>query len=694
MGAKSAGGLNVALEWKNWAMGHGIGSAGLGIADLDGDGKNEIVAAATPPGSTFAPNYFWYILERETDGAYRHQWISDLYANPISCLRLFDFNGDAKLDVCLASGNTIYVYDGDTKVELAAISTGSSDIRGLSLVDVDSDNQKEWVFVNSAALFIYSANGGLEQQLNGYGGTDVAVGNVLPDRQLEIVIGNDTSAGYVLEGRFRTVKTIFPQGLGAYIRLVDLNGDGTVEVLAANYWYYIKAFVVGVSRGPVWQVAMSHDIAAIQVADIEGDGIPELLCGEGQWGTVSVFNAKTGAFKWSIANPEHSVTNIAVANTDGDPAKEVVFGAGYTSTGPDYLYVFDSSSRINEWQNIDIAGPFLGLDYGDVDNSSGLELLYGSYDSESGYDDGLWFVHDALSKALEFQSPPTTGTNWTGLWRIGHANVDGDPQAEVFVSSSQVYDGLVICYDGVTHAEQFRTSALYGQSVHAMRIIDADSDGQLEIVLTTSREHTGATGTYLYVYNASTGILEWRSPGNLGGFWASLDYLRVANVDFDSNLEIIVAEAGGALFVFDGVTQILQAVTGDLSITSLEAADVDGNGSIEIVIGDESGNATVRDPYSGNQTSFLGNFAGRIDGLTIKNVAGSASPDLVFAQGGTLKIVYKDAFGTTQTWSSDFIAPGAGASDSIVVGDVDGDGFTEIFMGDGAMGVRVYQINP
>src|SRR5688572_15744486 len=167
IGAKSDGGLNVDLEWKNWAMGHGIGSAGLGIADLDGDGKNEIVASATPPGGTFAPNYFWYILEREADGAYRHQWVSDLYDDPISCLRLFDFDGDGRLDVCLSSGNTIFVYDGDTKAQLAAVTTSTSDIRGLSFADVDSDNQKEWVFVNSAALFIYSANGGLEQQLNG-----------------------------------------------------------------------------------------------------------------------------------------------------------------------------------------------------------------------------------------------------------------------------------------------------------------------------------------------------------------------------------------------------------------------------------------------------------------------------------------------------------------------------------------------
>jgi len=51
----------------------------------------------------------------------------------------------------------------------------------------------------------------------------------------------------------------------------------------------------------------------------------------------------------------------------------------------------------------------VGLDFGDVDDDGRPELLYGTSSSESGYGDGLFFIHDARTKELEYESGPTTG---------------------------------------------------------------------------------------------------------------------------------------------------------------------------------------------------------------------------------------------------------------------------------------------
>jgi outer membrane protein assembly factor BamB len=123
------------------------------------------------------------------------------------------------------------------------------------------------------------------------------------------------------------------------------------------------------------------------------------------------------------------------------------------------------------------------------------ELLYASYGSDSGYGHGLYFVHDAATRAL----------------------------------------------DGLTHAEQWRASVPSGLDFYSMLLADVDLDGQLEVAAATDDVHSGAPGAF--VYDAATGALEWQSPP-LGTFYPSLSLLRVANVDGDPQPEIVAAGFG------------------------------------------------------------------------------------------------------------------------------------------------------
>ena len=88
--------------------------------------------------------------------------------------------------------------------------------------------------------------------------------------------------------------------------------------------------------------------------DINGDGRDEILYGDGQWGSIHAMNAVNGTQLWAISNPEHGVTRIAVSDVDGDGNLEVMWGAGWTSTGADHFYVYDLSSRTQEFTSEDI----------------------------------------------------------------------------------------------------------------------------------------------------------------------------------------------------------------------------------------------------------------------------------------------------------------------------------------------------
>jgi len=54
------------------------------------------------------------------------------------------------------------------------------------------------------------------------------------------------------------------------------------------------------------------DLNSVKVADVNNDGIAEVIVGNGQWGSVIVYNGNNGGKMASITNPEHGVFGIGV----------------------------------------------------------------------------------------------------------------------------------------------------------------------------------------------------------------------------------------------------------------------------------------------------------------------------------------------------------------------------------------------
>lgn len=684
--AAISGDLRVTQEWYRATFGVGIGATGLTVADLDANGTQEVIAAAGASG--FAANTFWYVVSRQGSG-YAQSWVSVPTSSSIHSLRVAQVDADAPLEVLVGIGNQVQVYDGSTKVLQQTITLPTSAPKGLTVADVDTDGNLELAFCDSSKLYLVDlATGAVEYTGTAQGGKDVAVANVDGDAALELIVANGTAAGLVVDGLSRTVQWSNASGFGDFVRAGDLDGDGLAEIVAGFTWTTGLRVYNGDTQTLVYSVPVSN-LAAVRIADVEGDGALELLYGDAQWGSVHVLTGSTGVKKWSLSNPEHGVTDIAVGNVDEDGAREILWGAGYTSTGEDHLYVADAVTRTRDWESQDISGPFYALSAGDVDADGSTELLYGSFESDSGYGDGLFFIHDGTTKALEYQSGQPTGTNWTGLWRIRSANVDADPQHEVFITSSQTYDGLIICYDGLTHAEQWRVR-LTAVSIRGMQLADVDGDGALEVVASVGIETTGAPGAFVYVYDAATGALEWQSPA-LSGSWQNLSLLRVADVDADAAQEIIVAHHGGSLWVIDANTRALELATANLNITALETADLDGDRRAEILIGTTAGAIQELDATTGAVKRTVLTSSGQINGLAVLDVSLDGVKDYVFASGERLRIINGDTL--TEEWNSGVIGTAVGAQDGLFVANIDGDSSLEVVVNTGVVGLMVYDVS-
>ncbi len=677
--------IGVSLEWTRATFGTGIGHTGLPASDLDGDGTFELVAGASDGG--FGPNSYWYVIKKGASG-YSHDHVGE-NGTTIRAVRVANVDGQAGDEILIARGSQIEVYDGRTYERLDTVSVATSGLRGLNVIDVDSDGSLEYVFCDSSTLYIYDvASGVMEYSGSGYGGNDVSVGNLDDDPGMEIVVAGG-SDGYVLDGASRTVEWTHFSGFGQYVRTGDIDGDGRAEIVAGAAWYRITVYDAEL-QSPKYEISTDLNLDALQLADVEGDGIPEIVYGDGQWGRVWVHDGATGALEGSVYNSEHGVTDVAVADVDGDGVKEIVWGAGYSSTGPDYLFIASYPSSQIEWQSQDISGPFYAQDHGDVDNDGVPELLYGSVSSDSGYGDGLYFVHDAVTKELEYQSGEPTGVDWTGLYRIRNADIDSDPQREICITTSITHSALIICYDGVTHEEQWRLQTTSGLAFRSMQIGDVDADGSLEIVAAPYREHTGAPGTFLYVYDAATGQEEWHSV-DLGSYWATLGLLRLANLDEDPALEMLVGEYGGALYIFDGETKVLQLATADLNLTSLTVADVDHDGTPEIYTGNSSGSVARVDAVTGQTVGTAIDYGvNDVHGLNVVDVTGDGVAEYIFSTGSEVRI-YDGNSPMLLLWESGQLASSnVGRLDSILVADIDLDENVEIMVNAGS--VLLYEV--
>jgi Ca2+-binding RTX toxin-like protein len=667
--------LLVKESWKVGVFGSGIGASGIITADIDNDGIVEIVAAGS--NSTFGSGNFWYILEKSsTSQEYSQRWLSNLESAGISKIAAFDPDQDGiySIFVGLANGE-IHIYDGATLEKVGYLDTPASSINQILWADADNDSINELIVSDNQNTFLYDSTSlSLKHQI-AYGGSDVEVGNVDSDSANEIVF----STGTVVEVNGTTTKEDWKYAGGSFgslIELSDIDSDNIQEIIGASSWYDITAFDADV-QSPKWQINTNQDIDALLVTDVDNDGVEEVIYGDGQWGEIHAYDAVTLTQKWQINNPDHGVTDIAVFDTDGDGEQEILWGSGASSTGADYLYVHGIPSLTQEWQSQHIDGPFHAIDVGDIDGDGTEEIVFASFKSDSGYDDGTLFIYDAQTHALEWQSPANMfgGSAWTGIHDIKIGDVDDDGTQEIVVATDKLYDGALYVIDGQT--KQIEKSYFYddGAPLYSVDIADVDNDGQTEIIAGGGREHTGAPGVSVYAINGSTGAVEWKSI-NLGDYWSDINFVQVGNVDNDNAPEIVALK--DSIFIFDGIShQQWQSASG--GYTSLDLYDIDNDGLEEIIVGTNQGNIVAIDGQTKAEEFNINVSSSAIVGLQAQDIDQDGIVELTFTSSAAVGIYSLEE--STLLWKSDTLGSSAGDYNSLIVSNIDSDEPTEILVG-------------
>jgi hypothetical protein len=539
------------------SFGQGIGLSGISTANVNG--RTEIYCGGS--GSTFGGNSYWYALARNAATAnYDMVYVSPLYASGVVRLEAADVRSESGPEiVVLHTDSTIDVLSAETKQVLASFTCPVASPAGMRFHDLNGDGLQDIFVVGPSSVAAIDGSGTVLWTKSGVGGQDIAIGQMDSDPSLEVA----TTDGNVVDVATGTIQCTWAPGFGFRLALSDFDGDGMQELIFAEAWGFVWAFDVDTCL-PKWSLPV-FNVGAMAVADVDGDGTDELIIGDAQWGNVHAHSLTTQQQLWTIPNPQHGTTWVAIADVDGTPGKEVMWGAGATSTGPDRIYVADPVAQAIEWQNIQLEGPFVGPRLGDVDGDGKPDIVTVSNSSDAGYGAGRIVVFDAETLAVKAISQPTMqNLGWTGIGDLVLVNVDADRKLEIAIAAETTYDGLIEIYDYAPSGPFPRIwsnqTLPFGAPFTSLAIGDTDGDGVPEVVGGVGAAHSGAVGIFTYVYDLATGAEKWHTL-QMGATWSPVRNIALADTDGDGKVEIHAMVQDGT-YVFDGPTHTLQAILG------------------------------------------------------------------------------------------------------------------------------------
>ena len=270
---------------------HEIGtdhSEGIAAMDVNGDGRLDVTSGG-----------YWYEAPAWTRRPLREAKIEGEFV--VNCGEFaIDADADGDLDIVSAGwqDDGVFWYENPGAVGPVwekHLITSSTQTEGLWLADVDGDGQK-----------------------------DVLVAHYRPQELFYVSFAGGKPAKHVVGG---------PEGDGHGVGAGDIDGDGRTDVVTVKGWYR----QIDAARGR-WEWHPEFELSeagfGIQVYDVNGDGRNDLIHGRGHsyglfWQEQVVEDGKRSWREHLIDGSFASVHNVHLADLNGDGKPELLAGKRY-----------------------------------------------------------------------------------------------------------------------------------------------------------------------------------------------------------------------------------------------------------------------------------------------------------------------------------------------------------------------------
>ena len=530
---------------------------------------------------------------------------------------------------------------------------------------------------------------------------DLDAGDLDGDGDLDVLVavpGDDDLLWLRNDGGTFASQSVSPGFGGANsARMVDLDRDGDLDVLA-----------VGGAAGEVaWFDNTSGDATTWTEQPIDNDGLP------GAWavaagdldsdGDIDVVAAgRTGGqlswYESDGAQPptwtEHSIDGalnepggVALGDVDGDGDLDVVASSG----GDDRVAWWSNDlDGAGSWPVTTVADPLLfaeGIDVGDVDGDGDLDVLSGT-DEDAGQI--AWHLNDGTGASWASQTVFVGADAASGYVRAVDVDRDGDLDAVVPRDSANA----VAWFENVTgDATSWTERTVDGASAPAGALaVDLDDDGDLDLLATaagsgdvgfweTARIHGTTTFDLANLINAADGD----------------NSLRAADMDGDGDVDLVATLEGTNLVVWwendlgDASSWTQHQVCGPVAGSpcqdrprELGLGDLDGDGDVDVVVSHfNSPAATTWYRNEGGSWSAGGDihvygYGGQ--GADVADVDGDGDNDAIICDRSSATVGWAENLDSLGgSWSYHPVTSGFLQAQEVRHADIDGDGDVDIY---------------
>ncbi len=647
---------NVFSAGPDWESGPANKTTSIILGDVDGDGDLDLVCGNEGQSNTVYLNVGGVL---ETIPA----WQSSPAKRTLS-VALGDVDGDGSLDLVCgnnADSNTVYLnLDGVLDTIPAWKSSTTNRTFSVALGDMDGDGDLDLVCGNvNAENTLFQNNFGvldttalwLSDPLNVT--TAVALGDADGDGDLDLLCGNDGQRNTFYRNNAGTLETMpiwrSARENGTFgIALGDVDGDGDLDLVCGNEQgasprntlYRNEAFVLDTQFA--WESAEKRSTFGVALGDVDSDGDLDLVCGNGggfdqantlyeNTGGPRVFSDTTSA-SWDDVNPS-STFGVTLGDINGDGRLDIVCGnsgppVGQTNTV--YLNNGGSFSTTTDWNPTPMSNTVL-IALGDVDGDGDLDLACGNGGTASRENTLYLNTGSMLANTTVWQSGPAGATIGVAL-----GDVDGDGDLDLVCGNNNGQQNtLYLNRGGVFEISPVWSSGKL-KDTFGVALGDVDGDGDLVLVCGTAGATDDQRNTlYLNEFGVFAIQPVWESARNRSSTFG----VALGDVDGDGDLDFFCGNGGtdtepNTLYLneaSDGNSRVFSldpvwSSTETRTSFGVAVGDVDGDGDLDVVYGNESQSNTLylgkRNPVykglPGAPTNHLPNNSAFLDGVDLQ----------------------------------------------------------------------------
>ncbi len=555
------------------------GNAKSMVKDLDQDGFKDIAIANYYDGDNSVNSYVYFGSARGYSADFRQS----LPTSRAQDLAIGDINGDGYDDITFGVyydgdySTTSYVYYGTSQGFFSTYRTalGTKGVRDVELRDLDGDDRLDAVFASfsdgddATTSFVYwNSSRGISQStqssISTWGSLDVASADFDGNGYEDLVFSNyysgssyatnsavlwGSEAGYSNDDR-----TLLPTLGAREACLGDLNGDGQIDIVFANYYdgssYTVSSYIYwGTGNGFDGPTELpTVGTLGCLVEDLDGDGDLDIAFANYRNSSTYTLHSyvywnEDGMFSVAARTELRTIgsRSLAAGDIDGDGYLDLVFGGYYN--GSSYTvdsYIYHGSAdgfSADDYETLPGSGVVGDPLIADLNQDGFVDVgLPGHYDGNDAVDT---FIYWGSSAPFSTDNRTVLSVNRTNAMKAGDLDGDG-------------YTDLVLCeyYDGDDTVDSYvywgsasgdytagnRTTLRMNRSID-VEIADFDRDGNQDLVFATYYDGDHTTNSFVY-YGSPTGYSDSQRT-SLRTYGAQA--VHVADLDHDGFDDIVFA---------------------------------------------------------------------------------------------------------------------------------------------------------